>query len=60
MVFGLTGALGTFQSVMNDTLSPVLRKCAIVFFDDILVYSATFEDHLQHVQQVLQLLQQHQ
>lgn len=35
MAFGLTGAPATFQAVMNDTLAPVLRKCAIVFFDDI-------------------------
>lgn len=58
MAFGLSGAPNTFLSAMNDTLAPVLRKSAIVFFDDILVYSATFEDHLEHLKQVLQLLQQ--
>jgi hypothetical protein len=42
---------------MNITLAPLLRKCVIVFFDDILIYSATFEDHLTHLQQVLSLLQ---
>jgi hypothetical protein len=31
-----------------------------VFFDDILVYNPTFEDHLVHLHQVFQLLQQHQ
>jgi lipid II:glycine glycyltransferase (peptidoglycan interpeptide bridge formation enzyme) len=41
---------------MNTTLQPVLRKCALVFFDDILIYSATFEDQLKHLQQVLELL----
>jgi hypothetical protein len=56
MAFGLTGALGIFQRAMNTTLQPVLRKCALVFFDDILIYSATFEDHLKHLQQVLELL----
>ncbi|NAW18925.1 RNA-directed DNA polymerase, partial [Salmonella sp. hn-f5] len=32
MAFGLTGAPNTFLSAMNDTLQPVLRKSAIVFF----------------------------
>jgi uridine kinase len=60
MAFGLTGAPGTFQAVMNETLAPVLHKCAIVLFDDILIYSRLYEDHLKHLEQVLQLLQQHQ
>lgn len=60
MAFGLTGAPNTFLSAMNDTLAPVLRRCALVFFDDILVYSPTLEAHLQHLSTVLQLLQQDQ
>lgn len=35
MAFGLSGAHGTFQGAMNSTLAPLLRKCVIVFFDDI-------------------------
>ena len=35
----------------------MLRKYVLVFFDDILVYSKTWEDHLQHLQTVLTLLQ---
>jgi hypothetical protein len=56
MTFGLIGAPGTFQRAMNTTLNPVLRRCALVFFDDILVYSASFEDHFKHLQQVFELL----
>ena len=52
MAFGLTGAPGTFQDAMNITLAPGLRKFVIVFFDDILVYSRTLEEHLQHLHQV--------
>jgi hypothetical protein len=57
MAFDLTGAPGTFQKAMNTTLAPLLRKCVLVFFDDILVYSASFEYHLKHLQSVLELLQ---
>jgi hypothetical protein len=60
MAFGLTGAPATFQAVMNETLAPVLRKSAIVFFDDILVYSKSCEEHLLHLREVLQLLATHQ
>ncbi|KAK1627026.1 hypothetical protein QYE76_001341 [Lolium multiflorum] len=48
------------QSAMNETLAPVLRKCAIVFFDDILIYSRTLDDHVQHLRLVLQILQNDQ
>jgi hypothetical protein len=53
MAFGLTGALGTFQGAMNTTLASGLRRFVIIFFDDILVYSQTFEDHVQHLATIL-------
>lgn len=60
MAFGLTGAPGTFQGATNSSLAPVLRKFALVFFDDILIYGKTYEDHLLHIEQVLQILSEHQ
>lgn len=60
MAFGLTGAPATFQSAMNNTLRPVLRKFALVFFDDILVYSSSLDDHAAHLDAVLGLLHQDQ
>lgn len=58
--FGLTRAPATFLKAMNDTLKTVIRKCALVFFDDILIYSPDFNSHLEHLRQVLQLLHDHQ
>lgn len=60
MSFGLTRAPATFLKAMNDTLKTVIRKCALVFFDDILIYSPDFNSHLEHLRQVLQLLHDHQ
>ncbi|CAO2169811.1 unnamed protein product [Urochloa humidicola] len=60
MAFGLTGAPGSFQEAMNSTLAPYLRKFVLVFFDDILIYSTSYEDHIQHIRLVFQLLAQEQ
>jgi hypothetical protein len=42
---------------MNTTLAPLLRRCALVFFDDNLIYNRTYEEHLEHLRAVFQLLQ---
>jgi hypothetical protein len=57
--FGLTNAPATFQKVMNDVLKPVIGKCALVYMDDILVYSRNAAEHEEHLRLVLQLLREH-
>ena len=54
--FGLAGGPATFIGAVTDTLHPLLRKCVLLFFDDILVFSRTLKDHAAHLAQVLHLL----
>ncbi|GBG86736.1 hypothetical protein CBR_g41802 [Chara braunii] len=56
MPFGLTNAPATFQAAMTNEFRAMLDRFVLVYLDDILVYSRTFEDHLGHLRRVLETL----
>jgi hypothetical protein len=58
MPFGLTNAPTTFQSCMNHVFNKQLRKHLLVFFDDLLIYNKTWEEHLRHADQILSIMEE--
>jgi len=57
MAFGLCNAPATFQKLMDIVMRGAKWDHVLVYIDDILVYSKTFEDHLKHIEDVLHRLQ---
>ena len=56
MPFGLTNAPSTFQRLMNNILKPVLYESALVYLDNIIIFSKTIEEHIKHIETVFKLL----
>ena len=59
MPFGLTNAPAMFMRLMNEVLHPFIDTYIIVYLDDILIFSSSWEEHMGHIQQVLEKLRAH-
>ena len=59
MPMGLCNAPATFQRMMEAVLRPFLTKFAMVYLDDIIIFSRNPEEHLDHILQVLEALDKH-
>ncbi|KAH0720060.1 hypothetical protein KY284_005090 [Solanum tuberosum] len=60
MSFGLTNALAAFMNLMNRVFRQYLDMFVIVFIDDILIYSRSENEYMDHLRIVLQVLKDHQ
>ena len=58
MPFGLTNAPATFQRLINNVLRQALKKYALVYLDDVIIFSKTISEHIQHIRSVLQFLRE--
>ncbi|KAI2668609.1 Transposon Tf2-6 polyprotein [Labeo rohita] len=59
MPFGLANSPSYFQAFINEVFRDMLNRWVIVYIDDILIYSDSYPEHVQHVRAVLQRLIQH-
>lgn len=58
MPFGLTNAPATFQWLMDFLFQDLIRKCVVVYLDDINIFSKTFPEHLNNLSKVFNQLRQ--
>jgi hypothetical protein len=56
MPFGLSNAPVTFQAITNEVMRPFLQRFVLVFFDDKLIYSNSWSEHLRHARLVFEKL----
>ncbi|GBG76533.1 hypothetical protein CBR_g22281 [Chara braunii] len=58
MPFGLTNAPATFQAAMTTEFRHMLDRFVLIYLDDILVYSRSLDEHVEHLRTVLERLRE--
>jgi len=57
MSFLLCNAPTPFMRVMNDVFHPFIDNFSIIYLDDILIFSSSWEEHIKHVRHFFDVLQ---
>jgi hypothetical protein len=58
ILFGLINAFALFQNLINNTLREYLNESVLTYLNDILIFSKTYDEHIQYIRKVLEKLKE--